>query len=365
MKFPFFKRTPSEPEKTKSYQHLAASETSLVAEELYQLSLLGIEAPNQLLVSPGSKKSQEFTNTIQTLAAKLSDAFDQSKNIGQIKEELRASITAYGSWQSQEVDRLVDDLLTSLEKVVESVGETLQQTSAVSDDIVGVQSGLRRAQSASSIEEMRTALVEETSKLQGVVAKSAQVQQALRKEFEESVKILERQLEHAEENGRTDHLTRVANRAAFEQKIESAFSEFHKGGKPWSLAITDLNKFKAINDTMGHAAGDACLKAFAAELKSVFTGLAFFARLGGDEFAVLFPGSPTELEQNLKKVQIGLVRKPVRVNPKDAHETVTLACSFGVSKMVPGDDAATLYNRADEAMYAMKKATGGLGRSAA
>lgn len=337
---------------------MPADKLATIASEFYWLALLATRLPNNLMVSPGSKTSLEFTKKLAECATCLSEGADKPNQIAKVREGLDRLTSEFGLWQSKEVDRLTDELLTSFEKVVASIRDTLSESSHISEDMQEVQGNLRRAQSAGSIEEMRSALVQQTEKLQGVVQKQGAVQQMLRAEYEASVKTLETQLSAAEENGRTDHLTRIANRGAFEQQLDLAFKNLGQKSDTYSLAITDLNKFKAINDTLGHAAGDACLKVYAQELKSIFSSIAFVARLGGDEFAVLYPGTAGQLEDEMRKLQVALVKKPVRTNPKDPQETVTLACSFGCAQMRPGDTPESIYERADEAMYQMKKSNG-------
>lgn len=365
MKLPFFKKSFQEPDETKNFTEWPKEKLTPVAAELYRFAMLALQAPNRMMVSPGSKPSLELTQYLNEASSRLSTDLEKAQVLASLREKVQASLEEYGNWQSKEVDRLSDDLLCALEGVVASIKESLSESAGVTYQIQDVQTGLRKAQTAETIEEMRAVVNEQTTRIQNVVVRQGQIQQALNKKFEDSVKVLEDQLKASEESGRTDHLTRVPNRGAFEQQLEQAFHNFQRKGTQTCLAITDLNKFKVINDTLGHAAGDACLKAFAAELKSVFNNVAFYARLGGDEFAILYSGSANEFDRLIKQVQIGLVKKPVRTDPKNPNESVTLACSYGIATLREGDTSESLYQRADSEMYNMKKATGGLRDSAA
>ena len=86
---------------------------------------------------------------------------------------------------------------------------------------------------------------------------------------------------------RTDVLTGLGNRAAFNDHLRRAFAAAQRGGRPFAVLYLDLDRFKDVNDTRGHTAGDKLLQAVALRLRSVTRETDFVARLGGDEFAIL------------------------------------------------------------------------------
>ena len=95
----------------------------------------------------------------------------------------------------------------------------------------------------------------------------------------------------AETRARTDALTGLANRAAFEERLEQEIERVVRYGHPFSLALLDLDDFKQVNDLYGHLAGDDALRAGgAASSPGPSGGVDLAARLGGEEFAVLLPG---------------------------------------------------------------------------
>ena len=83
-----------------------------------------------------------------------------------------------------------------------------------------------------------------------------------------------------------DTLTGVANRAAAIQQIEEADARHRQSGEPFAVLLLDLDRFKNVNDTLGHSAGDELLKETASRLKSALGETDVLARLGGDEFAI-------------------------------------------------------------------------------
>jgi diguanylate cyclase (GGDEF)-like protein/PAS domain S-box-containing protein len=151
-----------------------------------------------------------------------------------------------------------------------------------------------------------------------------------------------------------DHLTGLANRALFERELERACRRASRTGTSLALMFLDLDGFKAVNDSLGHAAGDELLRQLARRLLASLRETDVVARFGGDEFAVIATdhGGPTDFLQVVGRVE-ALFEEPFAV--EDAP--VRLGASVGVA-LYPGDarDAAHLLTRADAAMYLAKRA---------
>jgi diguanylate cyclase (GGDEF)-like protein len=155
-----------------------------------------------------------------------------------------------------------------------------------------------------------------------------------------------------------DPLTGLANRALFLDRLEHALDRAERSRQPVSVAFLDLDGFKAVNDTLGHAAGDALLVGVAGRLRGGLRSADTLARLGGDEFAVLVEegDDATSAARRL----LGTLREPFHVHGR----SVAVSASIGVATVEAGQDtgpgtdaatrAATLLHRADVAMYAVK-----------
>ena len=154
-----------------------------------------------------------------------------------------------------------------------------------------------------------------------------------------------------------DTLTALPNRASFQRRAADAIADARRTGTPAAVAIIDLDRFKTINDTLGHRNGDTVLSALARRLRDEFDGSAFVARFGGDEFGVVLADG-TQAAPTLWRLRKALDREvPV------AGLTLAVQASIGYA-LAPddGDDVDTLLQRADMAMYAAKDQHTGVAR---
>jgi diguanylate cyclase (GGDEF)-like protein len=155
----------------------------------------------------------------------------------------------------------------------------------------------------------------------------------------------------------TDALTGLRNRRGFLAAAEAALARAARNGERASVVMLDLDRFKAINDAHGHAAGDAVLRATAEVLQSMLRGGDLAGRLGGEEFALLLPGASAEVAAGAaERLRRALA---ARVPHPDAHGRVT--ASFGVATVelratVPEGALEAALRDADAALYAAKRA---------
>ncbi len=151
-----------------------------------------------------------------------------------------------------------------------------------------------------------------------------------------------------------DPLTGLANRRGYETAMAALLKKAQAGQGGFCLLLLDCDKFKTINDTMGHATGDEALRRVAAALRDgVQMRDAVIARFGGDEFAVLLPD--TTLDQAAGTVQrvLSSLEKPPFMDRRSG-ETASLSLSTGGAAWRRGDTSKRLFMRADEALYAAK-----------
>jgi diguanylate cyclase (GGDEF)-like protein/putative nucleotidyltransferase with HDIG domain len=161
---------------------------------------------------------------------------------------------------------------------------------------------------------------------------------------------LERLIERLADAARTDVLTGLLNRRGFEETIELELERARRSGRPLSLIVGDLDRFKELNDRHGHRAGDGALERLAAVLRAEKRRIDTAARVGGEEFAILVPES-TEHDAYILAERLRRAVRDAR-DPDVPHTTI----SFGIATYpVHGFNAETVFQAADGALYAAKE----------
>jgi diguanylate cyclase (GGDEF)-like protein len=149
-----------------------------------------------------------------------------------------------------------------------------------------------------------------------------------------------------------DPLTDLLNRRGFQDVFDTELERARRSNQPLSLIVGDLDRFKAVNDVHGHAAGDAVLERVADAIRGAKRGFDSAARVGGEEFAVLAPGSDEHGAYMLAE----RIRAAVREALGGRQEEGRLTISFGISTFpLHGQSADGLLRTADQALYAAKR----------
>jgi len=157
-------------------------------------------------------------------------------------------------------------------------------------------------------------------------------------------------LSAATEKSETDALSGLLNRRGFEARAELAVRDAVRQGIAMSLVICDIDHFKAVNDSLGHASGDRVIAAFAGFLKTAAANH-HAGRIGGEEFAVILPGTNLVAARLFaESARSAFAALRIQGVPHDRHFTA----SFGVAELAPGEHVADLLVRADSALYEAK-----------
>jgi len=151
----------------------------------------------------------------------------------------------------------------------------------------------------------------------------------------------------------TDELTKVSNRRHFFELGDKQFATAHRYGPPMSALMLDIDHFKQVNDTYGHAAGDDVIRVVAERLRGVIRTMDLLGRYGGEEFALVLP----ETDEGAAPLAERL-REAIQATPISTCEgEIAITISVGVAIMDTDDaDLAALLNRADGALYEAKHA---------
>lgn len=150
-----------------------------------------------------------------------------------------------------------------------------------------------------------------------------------------------------------DHLTQLPNRLLFNEQLALALINAHQSNEVLGVAFLDLDRFKTINDTLGHAVGDQLLQQVSDRLRSCLRSCDVIARWGGDEFTLLLPHLPTA--EDITKISERILAQLAAPFHLDGHELYVTA-SLGVA-LYPydGEDGEALMKNADSAMYQVKQ----------
>jgi diguanylate cyclase (GGDEF)-like protein len=147
-----------------------------------------------------------------------------------------------------------------------------------------------------------------------------------------------------------DPLSGCLNRRGIEQGLMAELKHVARTGQPLSIALIDVDAFKAINDTRGHAAGDEVLRGVAATASARLRTRDHFGRYGGDEFLLVLPQTSGENALNVA----GRIHWAIKEFFADGDSHVTL--SIGLTEALPGESIGPVMERADKALYEAKRA---------
>jgi diguanylate cyclase (GGDEF)-like protein len=147
-----------------------------------------------------------------------------------------------------------------------------------------------------------------------------------------------------------DALTGLRNRRYFHETLQRECARGQRYGRRLALLLLDVDDFKAINERVGHLAGDAVLAETAARVRQVLRASDIACRVGGDEFAIILPEAGTgEATQLYRRVEEAVSGRPL-------GNIGRLTLSGGVAELTESDDATTFFERADHALYRAKSA---------
>jgi diguanylate cyclase len=189
----------------------------------------------------------------------------------------------------------------------------------------------------------------------GAVGRLIESNERMQRQLHQAEVRLENQAQQIEDRSieaRTDPLTQLANRRAFDDAIQSAHNSFVKQERPTVVMLIDIDHFKDFNDTYGHQAGDEVLRGVGRVLIEQIPSGNLVARYGGEEFAVIFPNADIEAVEGIcERARIAIGSSPFSYEGLD----LSVTASAGLSQFAAGEKVISLIARADEALYASKE----------
>lgn len=242
---------------------------------------------------------------------------------------------------------VVEDLVSGLRSIGERDVNTEQDVKACLhhiEDAVGT----------GVLPQIRKALAQTVSKVTETFAEQKRQYEKQLTELNDRMSSLKQDLVAAREEMKRDPLTDAYNRRGFDSAIELSLNMHFILNHPITLVMIDVDNFKHVNDTYGHAAGDEVLKGIGEALARAFVRKGdLVARYGGDEFAVIL--NDTSAENSTKLIERFLEYVRVIQVPYASADT-RVSCSAGYTAIHDNDSVETLIKRADRALYSAKEA---------
>jgi diguanylate cyclase len=254
--------------------------------------------------------------------------------------------------ERQAASRALKDLI---QRLLGEIGELGEHTGRFGDSVGRHAEAIAKAETLESLAGVVRELLDESHAVQALVRdtqRRMQADHAKATELETKVRALEGELRRLSDEVSTDALTQVANRRGLQQAFEAASAQATRAAEVLAVGLIDIDNFKKLNDSLGHAAGDQALKALAAAVKERLRAMDTVARFGGEEFVVLLPGLPAEeAQQVLTRLQRSLSASLFMHEGREVFVTF----SGGVTAWRPGEAMELALERADEALYQAKR----------
>lgn len=282
----------------------------------------------------------EAVDAVQRTAGRVS-----TRAMENIRREL------FGHTPADDIGKLIDQTQTQLQRLsvyVEQSGgdariytEALRDSHTTLDKVEDIET--QRALLAEMVS-ATNAMIEKTERLEAQLAMSGQEISALRQD-----------LETARSESRTDPLTGLPNRKAFNAYLEAQAARALADRRPMCLAFCDIDHFKHFNDSWGHRMGDEVLRLVGQSLEQLSHGVGYPARYGGEEFVIVLPNKNLEAAADIAEQIRDFVGSRAVRSKQSNREVGRITLSLGIAQLRWSDSLDQLIERADTALYKAKE----------
>jgi len=264
--------------------------------------------------------------------------------------EVRNELNAWGKGTAQYLKTLTEEVKGLLLTVADSTKAVADRDQTYAKRLDAFAGTLRTIGQLDDITRIRESIQESATQIKACVEAMVEDGEKARKQLQAEVTSYQSRLDEAEQVAAKDPMTGLANRRRAERQLLLRFER----NQPFCVALLDLNGFKLINDTYGHAAGDEVVKMFAEELRSFFRSTDLVCRWGGDEFLVTLDGTEKEATSRIQPLR-EKVCGDYTLRSTGTATKVKVGASIGLAAWRKGEPMADLITRADKAMYEDKQ----------
>jgi len=269
------------------------------------------------------------------------------KEIKQSEIDLEANLAIWGKRAASErsaINKEMKELILALAKTAEAVSARNQQHN---EKFGTITENLESIGSIEGITEVRKAILSRVAELRSTVEELSHANHELVSELQNKVTTFETRLKSVENLAFADSLTGAANRRCLEDRIN-----YNIGSQvQFCVVLFDLNRFKAVNDTFGHNAGDDLLRQFAEKLKLNSRSSDLIGRWGGDEFMLVLSGSEKKIITQVRRLQREVCTRYMLHGSGGFLSTLDIEAAVGVAQWRPEESLKEVVARADENMY--------------
>lgn len=316
----------------KKIQDIKNQLTNLSDEDDLKKLFLKIAALINDFQSSLQEELYEVQGFLKNVTLRLKDIETHIHQVSLSEQESKDDSTALNKTVQENVNNIRDDIeqATNIEDIKRSINKHLMVIEQSMGDFIKAEQD-RREKSERHVKKLNKRLVD-------MKQEASELQQKIREERDKA---------------QIDALTGIPNRLAYDERISQEFNRWQRYDQPLSVCVVDIDKFKNVNDTYGHKAGDKVLMTVAELCDSRIRDADFFARYGGEEFVLILP------QTDLKKALV--VAENLRREVDDctfhyAQEPVAITISCGLAEFSADDTIESVFMRADRALYTAKNA---------
>jgi diguanylate cyclase len=276
-----------------------------------------------------------------------------AKALAEMQGRLREVIFRQ-STMKRSLDEAKQALKQMLAAFIDRLASMSAQTGTFQGRVEGYATRIAQARNLPEISNLVQDLLHDTRGMHGEVTRAREELEEAQRRAEEAngrVRSLEAELERVGEMVRADQLTTALNRRGLDEAFQTEAARVERSGKALSLALLDLDNFKALNDRLGHQAGDSALVHLVNVVREAIRPTDVIGRYGGEEFVILLPETGLdEADAVMVRVQRALTRRFFLHN----NERLLITFSCGIAQLAKGETWAQALDRADRALYDAK-----------